>query len=95
MASITGRTLAAKALGLCPVGASPPWRSPQLGRSGPAGMSYTQRRVDCRRAGLLTLGSGETVKAMMLERPEPHESDMIGGSSATLTSVTACQILGR
>ncbi len=64
-------------------------------RDGPSGVSYTRRRVDCKRSRLLTLGSGETVEAMMLERPDPHDSEMIGGSSATLTSVTACSKLGR
>lgn len=94
MASITGRTLAAKASASARL-APAPWRSPRRGWPIPAGTSYTRPRVACRRARLLTLGSGETVEAMMQERPDPHESDMISGSSATLTSVTACQILGR
>ena len=64
-------------------------------RDGPSGVSYTRRRVDCKRSRLLTLGSGETVEAMMLERPDPHDSEMVGGSSATLASVTACSKLGR
>jgi len=59
------------------------------------GVAYARRRVDCKRSRLLTLGTGETVEAVMLERPDPHDSQMVGGSSATLTSVTACYLLGR